>query len=166
VAKITFPGLGAYGEALRQLEASFAGNNDILERAAQAGANPVADEIRSRLEKLPEEAFHRLYGNDQFSQVPSGQKKDLLEHLGTTPPSRDRNGFVHVKVGWDGYGDYPTKDYPKGLPNALVARAVESGSSVRQKIPFVRPAVKASQKQALEAMDRVIDEDTRKIMEK
>lgn len=166
MAKITFPGLGAYGEALRQLEASFAGNNDILERAAQAGANPVADEIRKRLDALPSDAFRHLEDEDKFSGVPVGNHLDLLDSLGVTPPGRDKNGFVHVKVGWDGYGSHPTKAYPQGIPNQLLARAIESGSSVRQKIPFVRPAVKASQKQALEAMGRVIDEDTRKIMEK
>ena len=166
MAKITFPGLAAYGEALRQLEASFAGNNDILERAVAAGASVVADSIRAHLQALPEDEYRYLADGDKFAGVPQGQKKDLIDSFGLTPIDRDKNGFVHTKAGFDGYGSHPTKAYPQGIPNQLLARAVESGSSVRQKIPFVRPAVKASQKQALEAMDGVIDEETRKIMEK
>ena len=58
----------------------------------------------------------------------------------------------------------PTKQYPKGLPNQLLARAIESGSSVRQKKPFVRPAVTATKKQAIAEMEKIIDEEVEKSM--
>lgn len=165
MAKITFPGLAKYGGMLRELEAQWAGNSAILERAVQAGADPVADEIRNRLAKLPEDEFRflDLDAGEKFTGLPGGQKQDLLDSLGVTPPGRDKNGVVNVKVGFDGYGSYPTRAYPGGVPNALIARAAESGSSVRQKTPFVRPAVNATRKRAIEEMDKSIDGDLKKI---
>lgn len=164
MAKVTFKGMAKYGDALKQLELSFAGNNDILERAAKAGADPVADEIRNRLANLPEAKFQRLPEGGKFMGISSHQKEDLLEGFGVTPPGRDKTGFVHVKVGFEGYGSFPTKSYPNGVPNALIARAAESGSSVRQKTPFVRPAVRATTKKAIEEMDKSLERDLKQII--
>lgn len=166
MAKILYRGFHQYGDALRQLELSFAGNNDVLMKAAEAGADPVADEIRRRLEALPEDEYRFLSDGETFVGLPEGQKRDLLDSLGVTKPDRDRKGFVHVKVGWDGYGSFPTNAYPKGVPNALLARAVESGSSVRQKTPFVRPAVNATRKEAEAEMDKVIRQGLEEIFGK
>ena len=166
MAKILYRGFHQYGDALRQLELSFAGNNDILMKAAEAGADPVADEIRRRLEALPEDEYRFLSGGEVFTGLPEGQKRDLLDSLGVTPPQRDRKGFVNVKVGFDGYGSFPTRAYPEGVPNALIARAVESGSSVRKKTPFVRPAVQATRKEAVDEMDKAIRQELEKIFGK
>lgn len=165
MAKILFRGLAQYGGALQQLELTYAGNNDVLKKAARAGADPVADEIRKRLRNLPEDEYRRLADGEIFTGLPPGQKKDLGDSLGITPPDRDRNGFVHVKVGFDGYGSFPTNAYPDGVPNALLARSVESGSSVRAKTPFVRPAVTATRKKAVEEMGKVIDAGLKRIFE-
>lgn len=164
MAKVTFKGMARYADALKQLELSFAGNNDILERAATAGADPVADEIRKRLANLPEAKFQRLPPGGKFMGISRHQKDDLWEGFGVTPPGRDKKGFVHVKVGFEGYGSFPTESYPGGVPNALLARAAESGSSVRQKTPFVRPAVRATTKKAIEEMDKSLERDLKKII--
>ena len=50
-----------------------------------------------------------------------------------------------------------TKTYPKGQPNALIARVVESGSSYMDKTPFIRHAVSATQKEAIEKCKEEID---------
>ena len=152
LAKISFKGADAYGEALRRLEFTAQGG-ELLEKAAQAGAAPVADEIRRRLRNLPEDEYRRLAPGETFSGLPEGQKQDLLDSLGVAPPQRD------------GYGSYPTKAYPQGVPNALVARAAESGSSVREKTPFVRPAVNATRKEAVEEMDKTIIDGLKQIFE-
>ena len=52
------------------------------------------------------------------------------------------------------------------IPNALLARAAESGSSVREKTPFVRPAVNATRKEAEAEMDRVVRQELEQIFEK
>ncbi len=189
MAKVTFKGMSQYGDALRQLELSFARNDDILERAVKAGADPVADEIRNRLAKVPTEPFRRLRlpkatpvhksyrlspayrsawksytASQSFHSLSNSQLIDLMKSFGLTPVSRDKTGFVHTKAGWDGYGSFPTKTYPKGVPNALLAGAVESGSSVRQKTPFVRPAVRATTKKAIEEMDKSLERDLKQII--
>ena len=164
MAKISFKGAAAYAESLKRLEFT-AEQGTLLEDAAKAGAGPVADEIRRRLRNLPEDEYRRLGPGEAFTGLPEGQKQDLLDSLGVTPPQRDRTGFVNVKVGFDGYGSFPTSAYPKGVPNALIARAVESGSSVREKTPFVRPAVNATRKRAVEEMEKSITDGLKKIFE-
>lgn len=47
----------------------------------------------------------------------------------------------------------------------MIARSVESGSSVVEKHPFVDPAVRSAKKAAIEAMAAALDEAVRKQME-
>ena len=164
MAKITFNEQSAFFKKLQELEKHF-DTEKTMKHAVYVGAGIVADEIRKNIENLPEEPFRHL-DDETFQGVPTGQKRDLEESFGLTPIERGKDGLLHTHAGFDGYGSYPTKDYPKGLPNRLVARAIESGSSVRRKIPFIRPAVKASQEEAIKAMGEVIDEACKKIIEK
>ena len=162
MAKISFNGQSEYFGKLQQLEKAFA-KDAALERAVRAGAAPVADRIRQNLEALPEESFRNLREGEIFQGIPKGQKKDLIESFGLTPIARDKTGFVHTKAGFDGYGSFPTESYPDGVPNQLVAAATESGSSVRKKMPFVRPAVNAARKESVDAMENVIDGEIKNI---
>ena len=165
MARVSFKGFEQYGKALKELEHTAA-QGKLLEEAVKAGAKPVADEIRRRLDALPSDDFRKLEPGEKFTGLPVVNHLDLLDSFGLTPVDRDRNGFVHVKAGFDGYGSKPTKAYPKGIPNQLLARAVESGSSVREKTPFVRPAVNATRKEAEAEMDRVVRQELEKIFEK
>lgn len=160
--RITFHHQSTYWKKLKQLEKAV-NDGEILKKAIYQGAGIVADKVREKMEALPEEEFRRLRPGETFHGVPKGQKKDLLEHYGTTQIERDNYGFYHTKIGFEGFGDYPTKDYPQGIPIPLLAASIESGSSVRQKMPFIEPAVKATRKQAIEAMEKVIDEEIKKI---
>lgn len=135
-----------------ELQLSRLAQPEMSKRIVRAGANPVADEIRKRLINLPEDKFRKLGKNEVFIGVPKQQKQDLLDSLGVAPADIDREGNANTKVGFQGYGSYPTKKYPKGVPNQLLARAIESGSSVRKKTPFVRPAVNSNKDKAIEAM--------------
>lgn len=164
MAKITFNQQSDFYKKLQQLQ-EIAERDELLERAVVKGAEPVADEIRSNLEALPSEKFRYLRGNDMFHVLSDSAKADLLAGFGLTAIQRDKNGFVHTKAGFDGYGSHPTKSYPYGVPNQLLARAVESGSSVRDKMPFVRPAVNATRNDAIKAMEKSIDDDMKKIFE-
>lgn len=164
MAKISFKNSEKFFSQLQELERTFA-KDETLEKAVHAGAAIVADQIRDNLEALPEEPFKHLQPGEIFHGLPKGQKKDLVDSFGLTPIDRDRTGFVHTKAGFDGYGSYPTETYPEGVPNQLVAAAAESGSSVRAKTPFLRPAVKATHKKAIEAMENVVDEQTKDIFE-
>lgn len=164
MAKITFKDAKAYGVKLEMLEKHFSGDKP-LEKAVEAGANVLADAIRHSMDQLPTEQFRRLGEGDRFEDVPLGQLLELQEHFGVTPVRRDKNGFVNAKIGWEGYNKYRTKTYPQGVPNALIAGAIESGSSVRNKHPFIRPAVKISTPRALKTMSDHIDADCQRVME-
>lgn len=135
MAKMAVSGLDEYIDKLSKLGSKMP---EVAKRAVQAGVNPLADEVRKQLEK-----------NLQGSKYSTG---DLLDSLGTTPVGVDKNGVYNAKVGFSGYDR-------KGVPNALKARAMESGTSRQPKKPFVRPAVNRAKKRVLEEMGRSIDMD-------
>jgi len=147
-----------------ELQLSKLADPELAKEVVQAGAQPVADQIRKNLETLPEDKFRRLKNGEVFTGVPKQQKQDLLDSLGITPPDIDFDGNTNIKIGFDGYGKMPTKKYPKGVPNQLLARAVESGSSVRKKTPFIRKAVNKSKKLAEAEMQKKLDEKVEIIM--
>ena len=78
---------------------------------------------------------------------------------------KDDAGYLNVKIGFDGYNAMRTEKYPQGQPNQLVARGVESGTSWKQKHPFVRPAINASRKRAEAKMAEVLDKEIEKVMD-
>lgn len=161
MAQITFKKGEDYAIRLGQLGEK---SESIIKRAIYEAAKIVADRIKSNLAALPEDRFRLLKKDEKFTGVPAEQKKDLLESFGVSPMKLGKNGFWTVKIGFDGYGKTKTKKYQKGYPNQLIARAVESGSSVRQKTPFVRPGVNATKADAIEAMRRVVDEACEEVM--
>lgn len=162
MARISFKNQSEYYLRLQKLESRFT-KDETMEKAVYAGSSIVADQIRENLEKLPEQQFQRLPNGEVFKGISQHQKEDLGNGFGLTPIERDKRGFVHTKAGFEEYGSFPTPTYPKGVPNALLARAIESGSSVHQKTPFIAPAVKATRKKAIAAMEKVIDDEMKKI---
>jgi len=149
-----------------ELQLSKLADPQISKEIVMAGAQPVADETRKSLEALPEDKFRRLRNEEVFVGVPKQQKQDLLDSLGIAPPDIDRNGNTNTKVGFDGYGSFPTKKYPKGVPNPLLARAIESGSSVRKKTPFMRKAANRAKKTARTEMQKKLDEIVENIVKR
>lgn len=140
-------------------------STDIAKDVVMAGAQPVADEIRREIGSLPQDELKQLKSGEKFNVSAYGELKDLADSLGIAPPDVDHAGYINTKVGFDGYGSYPSKKYPKGLPNKLLARAIESGSSVRKKKPFVRTAINRSKNKSLEEMKKKCDEEIKIIME-
>lgn len=145
MAKFAFKAGDDYALKLSRLAAK---SKPIAEKAIYAAAGIVADKMRENLQGV-------LSGNETG---------ELMDSLGITPIKEDRDGNYNAKVGFDGYGSKRTKKYPKGIPNQLKARALESGTSFQPKRPFVRPAIKATKKNAQEEMERIIDQETKKIM--
>lgn len=174
MARMTFKAGDDYALKLSQLATRA---DEVAQKAIREGAAIVTDQIRRNLNNLREDVtlkpvsgpngeYHYLKPGEKFLGIPDYQKQDLLDSLGITPMQIDQNGNYNVKIGFDGYGSQPTHDYPRGLPNQLVARATESGSSVRPKQPFVRPAVTKTKKAAVEAINKVIDEECAKIIKR
>ena len=77
---------------------------------------------------------------------------------------KDDDGFVNVKLGFDGYNSTKTEKYPNGQPNVLIARSVNSGTTFRKKTKFVDKAVDSAKKAAEAAMDAACSREIEKIM--
>lgn len=157
MAKFSFRGMAEY-EAM--LERMGKNTRAFIGPAVYAMAGVVADEVTAKIRALPSvDDFQGVlaYCKKEKVQLTKSQKDGLLDGFGIAPMEND-NGYWNVKLGFDGYNSTKTHKYPQGQPNAMIARSVESGSSVRNKTPFVRPAVRASEARAAEAGKAVIDE--------
>ena len=167
MAKMQIRGLEEYEKALSQM-ANF--TEEIGKEAVYVGAGIVADAIRNEIYTLP-------VGEGEISGLPpkakEGQKiaviskrqrADLLESLGIAK-IENRKGYIQTKVGFDGYGSVKTKKWPNGLPNVILARSINSGTSFMEKNPFARRAVSKSKNTAEKAMGNKVNEEIKKIME-
>lgn len=162
MAKYQFRGLEEYARYLQQIGAN---TPEICGKAVYAMAGVVADEVRKNMAELPtvtEAEALAAYRAKETTELTAAQKKGLEEGFGISPMQNDA-GYWNVKLGFDGYNKVKTRKYPNGQPNAMIARSVESGSSVRLKNPFIRKAVNATQKAAVKKGMQVADEEIAKI---
>ena len=124
-------------EYARQLSDLGAAAEGICKYAIYDAAGMVADAIKAN---TPED---------------TGDLKNSL----VLRPMQNRDGFIFTKVVFDGYDS-------KGVPNAVKANVLESGSSTRQKHPFIRPAVnrvkQAAQFSIETALNKKIEEHMNK----
>jgi HK97 gp10 family phage protein len=123
---------------------------EIAKKVVMAGANPIADEIRKNLIDNLRDPSYAGKGDKDYKQ--NAFTGDLLDSFGIAPPGTDKNGNTNTKIGFAGYDR-------KGVPNALKARAMESGTSQLRKRPFVRPAVNKMRGKAIEEMSSKLDEE-------
>lgn len=161
MATIKFPGLAEYERKLSRLGKAV--KDEIAGKAIYAGADIVADEVRHGIESLPIVTGYGTPEHPLPGGVTSAQKQGLLDGFGIAP-LRDDRGYLNVKLGFDGYNRTKTKQFPGGQPNQLIARGVESGTSWKQKHPFIRPAVAKSRKRAEAKMAEVLDAEIEKLM--
>lgn len=142
--------------------------DDLIEKAIYPGAGLIADELRKAIEALPVidrnvretgpntvggKSVQKEAGQNKAAKPHKGaprgvtklEKEGLLEGFGLAPIREDagkKGGYINTKAGMDGYNKHITAQYPKGHPNAMIARSVESGTSFRQKTPFIAPTVR------------------------
>ena len=164
MATFKAPGLDKY---VRQLERLGKNSDAIIGEAVYDMAKIVADEVRQRLETMPsvpDDNGLAAYRAKTKIPITKAQKWGLVKSFGIASLKND-NGYLNVKLGFDGYNEVKTRKYPNGQPNALIARSIESGSSARDKYPFIRPAVQATRKQAIAAAEVKLDEKIHSIFE-
>lgn len=157
MATFQFGGIDNYIKQLNKLQAAT--RDGVIGKAVYAGADVVANSVRSAIQSLPE----GREGDSSIGIVTPAQKRGLLDGFGISR-MRDDGGFVNVKLGFDGYNSVKTKKYPNGQPNALIARAVNSGTTFRKKTKFVDKAVDSAKKAAEAAMDAACSREIEKIM--
>lgn len=156
MATLHFQGIDEYAEKLSKMNNKAVG---MIKRAVYDGAAAVLHEAIAQISALPV-ITNRYRATDlPLSGVTATQKAGLLAGIGLAKMT-NANGFINTKLGFSGYNGVRNGKYPNGQPNALIARAVNSGTSVRVKIPFVTRTVKAAEGPAITAMAARFDADT------
>lgn len=138
----------------------------ICKEAIYEGAKIVADAISASASRIPIESS-RWRG--EYNGVDQGKARGVTPEqyaglqsqtrgggMGIAKMKKD-GGEINTSVGYHGYNTTKTERYPHGQPNAMIARAVEGGTSFRAKRPFVGPAIRKSRSAAESKMKEVIE---------
>ena len=156
MAKFKFVGLEEYAEQLSKL-ASEESVRSVCGASIYAGADVAADAIRDSIDSLPVVDYRKRGSSEnKISGITQAQKDGLRDGFGITPMKKD-DGYYNVKIGFNGYNNVKTKKYPSGQPNSLIARSVNSGTSFREKIPFVDSTVRKVKPKVEKAMEEKFD---------
>lgn len=148
MANIKFSGFMEYETLLRKLEKD---SEAIAKRAVYEGAKVVADAVKVNISGISPEG-----PSDYEYERREKQKDGLKKSLGIASMRND-NGFINVRVGFDGYNDIKTKKHPNGQPNVMVARIYNSGTSHNRKQPFFKQAISQSKEGCKKAMALEVD---------
>lgn len=163
MAKLEFKGMDEY---IRQLNNVATATHDVAKAAVYAGADVVANEIRKGMEGLKtvtNEYAMACYRRREPCYISDRQKKALLDSFGVAK-MRNKQGYINTKLGYDGYNDIVTRRWPKGQPNAMIARSCNHGSTAMIRQPFLDSAVARARDPAIRAMDKAANDKTLEIL--
>lgn len=137
---------------------------NVQKQAVYAGMAVIRDEVVRQIEALPEQRGYLPKDKLPRDVITPREKEQLLKHIGIAQMD-NKDGTVSTRISFDGYTNIVTKKYKNGLPAILVARSINSGSSVRTKHPFMRNARAASKAKALAAAEEAARNALAKLME-
>ncbi len=161
MASLSFSGSAEFAEKILALGEK---GSEIAKHALYEGAGIVADALRGAIEQLPEGTPK---GNSPtghpFTGLTKEDKEDLLNGLGIARFEEGHNS-VGTAISFSGYTRRTEDDFPNGVPLAMIARSMESGSSVRAKHPFVRPTINGIRSKAVGTMGQTANDDIQNIM--
>ena len=120
--------------------------DEILPKVLEAGAEVVEKKVRSNLASVI----------GKGTKGPSRSTGQLLSALGTSPALQDQNGNFNVMVGFS----EPRSDSDINAKIATVLEDVKSGQPPK---PFLKPALSASKKAAIEAMKAKLESEVEDI---
>ena len=154
MAKLKFKGLEEYERQLLKLKDV---SRECIGRAIYEGAKEIADEVKSEIENIPVD--NRIVKDGQMLYgISELQKAGLRDGFGVARMQND-GGFYNVKLGFAGYNAVKTKIFPNGQPNSMIARSVNSGTSFRQRYPFVDNAVNKKKDACEQKMVETFDKE-------
>lgn len=149
MAKVKFKMPDALQQKFERLQK---GSGELIDKCVQAGADVFENAIRNNLRTV-------LSGDHQNGE--------LVNSLGVTPVLTDREGVHNAKIGFNEPRQHQTKAKGKRSynvqTNAMIATVLEYGSSRVKARPFLKPAKRSSQKQALAAIERTYNEEVAKV---
>lgn len=160
MAKLKMQGLEEYERQLLKLKNI---SRECIGQAIYDGAGVVADAVKQGIVSLPVDEGPAKRGG-MLHGINLAQKQGLSDGFGIAR-MQDENGFLHVKLGFDGYNSVKTKSFPNGQPNSMIARSLQTGTSFRQRIPFVDQAVSKTKQACEDAMKKKFDEALEKALQ-
>lgn len=154
-------------EFVSMLEVLGESEKRITSTALYEAAAIAADAVTQAVSALPEEEDRgpvlRYRGDPPYQVITPQDKAAMIEAVGIAKFTRSGDS-VDTAVGIGGYGGHTERKYPGGVPIPLIARSIESGSSVRAKNPFFRKAISgakgAIKAKMVEIAEKVINEIT------
>lgn len=143
--KISFQGLDEYQKQLDEIREHVPKlvNMSLYDGTAIL-ANAVQEEINGLKELTPE------------------ARQGLHEGLGVAHFWHEGDAVV-TKIGFEGYNKKKTKRWPKGQPNAMIARSLIRGTSWQQANRFTRRAATKVRQKCVDAMKNRFDKELQKI---
>lgn len=136
----------------------------VQKHAVFEGMRVIKDEVEAQIRALPEKEGYIETKRLPRNVVTKKEKAELLKHIGISK-MEVKNGDVNNSISFEGYTSIKTAKYPNGIPAVLIARSINSGSSVRQKHPFMRQARAAAKQKAIQAATDAALESLGEIME-
>ncbi len=141
MAKINMSGAE---ELMRMLDGLSHASDELCRRGVYSGAGVLADALAQAVDELPTETYHPTpgskHGGEPLNVVTQDDKEDIRAGLGISRINNTADG-ADVAISFEGYSRHTEAKYPKGVPIPMIVRSIESGSSTRQKHPFIRRTV-------------------------
>lgn len=162
MAKIEFKGIDAYSKKLIRLSADL--ETRVLGPAIYDGADTVMKAVLEELRAVPTDDRRFVPKGEMRGGPMSDQKEALIRSYGIAPMQVDEKGFLNVKIGVDDYNHIVSRKWPKGQPNLMIARAINSGTSFMVSHPYVKAAVRKIRKAAEAIMEKRVNEEINKTM--
>lgn len=159
MAKFQFEGVD---KLVAQYEKLAENTEHIIGKAIYNGAGVVMKSVKGAVDGISTDDHYGTAENP-ISGPSTIQKLGLQYSLGIAKMRND-HGFRNVKIGFDGYNRLKTKAWPKGQPNSMVARSVESGTSWMTKQPFMRKAEQSAKGPCEAIMAETVDKEIQKIV--
>ena len=120
--------------------------DEIVPKVLAAGAEVVEKNVRSNLSAV-------IGKNIKGESHSTGE---LLAALGTSAARQDKDGNFNVKVGF-------AENRTDGKSNAMIAGVLEYGKHGQPPKPFLKPAKRKSNNGCIQAMEKKLDEEIKKI---
>lgn len=138
----------------------------IIKEAVYPAAGYLAKKIAAGIQELP--TVDGKNGKPPYAppghklnSISSVQKKDLLNGFGISK-FENKNGYVNVKLGFDGYGSYPTANWPNGIPIPLLIRSLSKGTDFLKKNDFITKIYNREKK----TVEKQLEDNFNKIISK
>lgn len=154
--------LKGFKQYIELLDITAAQANRMVKKSVYPGAKIVANQCKKEIRSLvtDEDRSHGRMRNGPTKADVVG----LINSLGIAKGRYNSDGTYDVKLGFDGYNELTkSKRHPKGLPNMMVARSVNSGTSFMKAQPFMEKTIRLTERDAVNAMSDQFDKELERI---